>query len=31
MLFRIHWPGMPHEVVTKAIQLLAEKAQPQLG
>ena len=26
MLFRIHWPGMPHEVITKAIRLLAEKA-----
>ena len=31
ILFRIHWPGMPHEVVTKAIRLLAEKVQPHLG
>ena len=28
MLFRIHWPGMPHEVITRAIRLLAEKVQP---
>ena len=31
MLFRIHWPGMPHEIITKAIRLLAEKVQPQLS
>jgi hypothetical protein len=31
MLFRIHWPGMPHEVIAKAIRLLAEKVQPQLA
>ena len=30
MLFRIHWPGMPHEVITRAIRLLAEKVRPQL-
>jgi len=31
MLFRVHWPGMPHETVTRAIRLLAEKVRPQLG
>ena len=28
MLFRVHWPGMPHEVVTRAMRLLAEKVRP---
>ena len=30
MLFRVHWPGMPHEVITQAMRLLAEKVRPQL-
>lgn len=28
MLFRVHWPGMPHEMVTRAMRLLAEKVRP---
>ena len=28
MLFRVHWPGMPHEAVTRAMRLLAEKVRP---
>ena len=28
MLFRVHWPGMPHETVTRAMRLLAEKFRP---
>ncbi len=31
MLFRVHWPGMPHETVTRAMRLLAEKVRPELG
>ncbi len=31
LLFRLHWPGMPHETVTRAMRLLAEKVRPQLG
>lgn len=30
MLLRVHWPGMPHEVITQAMRLLAEKVRPQL-
>ena len=30
MLFRVHWPGMPHGVITQAMRLLAEKVRPQL-
>lgn len=30
MLFRVHWPGMPHAVITQAMRLLAEKVRPQL-
>jgi alkanesulfonate monooxygenase SsuD/methylene tetrahydromethanopterin reductase-like flavin-dependent oxidoreductase (luciferase family) len=30
MLFRIHWPGMPHDVVTRSMRLLAERVRPQL-
>ena len=30
MLFRVHWPGMPHEVITQAMRLLADKVRPQL-
>ena len=28
MLFRVHWPGMPHAAVTRAMRLLAEKVHP---
>ena len=31
MLFRLHWPGMPHAVITKSMRLLAEKVWPQLS
>ncbi|MFQ5899608.1 MAG: LLM class flavin-dependent oxidoreductase [Candidatus Methylomirabilia bacterium] len=30
MLFRVHWPGMPHHAVTRAMRLLAEKVRPRL-
>ena len=30
MLLRLHWPGMPHEVIVKSMRLLAEKVLPQL-
>jgi alkanesulfonate monooxygenase SsuD/methylene tetrahydromethanopterin reductase-like flavin-dependent oxidoreductase (luciferase family) len=28
MLFRVHWPGMPHDAVTRAMRLLAEEVRP---
>ena len=28
MIFRVHWSGMPHETVTRAMRLLAEKVRP---
>lgn len=31
MLFRVHWPGMPHHAVTRAMRLLAEKVRPLLA
>ncbi|KRT72467.1 MAG: luciferase-like protein [Candidatus Rokubacteria bacterium CSP1-6] len=31
MLFRVHWPGMPHETVTRAMRFLAEKVWPLVG
>lgn len=31
MLFRVHWPGMPHATVTRAMRLLAEKVRPLMG
>lgn len=31
MLFRVHWPGMPHEVAVRAMRLLAEEVRPRLG
>jgi hypothetical protein len=31
MLLRLHWPGMPHEVITKSMRLLAEKVWPLLS
>ena len=30
MLLRVHWPGMPHDAVTRAMRLLAEKVRPLL-
>jgi len=30
MLFRVHWPGMPHDMVTRAMRLLAERVRPHL-
>ncbi len=30
MIFRVHWPGMPHEAVARAMRLLAEKVRPRL-
>lgn len=31
MLFRVHWPGMPHATVMRAMRLLAEKVRPLVG
>jgi alkanesulfonate monooxygenase SsuD/methylene tetrahydromethanopterin reductase-like flavin-dependent oxidoreductase (luciferase family) len=31
MLFRLHWPGMPHEFIAKSMRLLAEKVRPILS
>jgi alkanesulfonate monooxygenase SsuD/methylene tetrahydromethanopterin reductase-like flavin-dependent oxidoreductase (luciferase family) len=31
MLFRLHWPGMPHEVIHKSMRFLAEKVRPLLS
>jgi alkanesulfonate monooxygenase SsuD/methylene tetrahydromethanopterin reductase-like flavin-dependent oxidoreductase (luciferase family) len=31
MVFRVHWPGMPHEAVIRAIRLLGEKVRPLLA
>jgi alkanesulfonate monooxygenase SsuD/methylene tetrahydromethanopterin reductase-like flavin-dependent oxidoreductase (luciferase family) len=31
MLFRVHWPGMPHDMVGKSLRLLAERVRPRLG
>ncbi|MFQ5830446.1 MAG: LLM class flavin-dependent oxidoreductase [Candidatus Methylomirabilia bacterium] len=31
MLFRVHWPGMPHDAVTRAMRLLAGKVRPRLA
>ena len=28
MKFRVHWPGMPHELVVRTIRLLGEKVLP---
>ncbi len=30
IIFRVHWPGIPHEAVTRAMRLLAEKVLPLL-
>lgn len=31
MLFRVHWPGMPHDTVCKSLRLLAERVRPRIG
>jgi len=31
MVFRVHWPGMPHEAVCRALALLAEQVRPRLA
>ncbi len=31
MLFRVHWPGMPHETVVRSLRLLAEEVRPRLS
>ncbi len=31
MIFRLHWPGMPHEAVTRAMRLLAEQVRTRLS
>lgn len=28
MIFRVHWPGMPHDAVARAMRLLAEQVRP---
>jgi hypothetical protein len=28
MKFRIHWPGMPHDLVMRTIRLLGERVLP---
>lgn len=30
MVFRVHWPGVPHEAVVRSLQLLAERVRPRL-
>jgi len=30
MVFRVHWPGMPHEAVVEALRLLGEEVRPRL-
>lgn len=31
MVFRVHWPGMPHDAVVRALRLLADKVRPRLS
>ncbi len=31
MVFRVHWPGMPHEEVVRALRVLAAQVRPQLA
>lgn len=31
MIFRVHWPGMPHATITNALRLLAERVRPQVA
>ena len=30
MVFRLNWPGMPHEAILRGMQLLAEQVRPRL-
>jgi hypothetical protein len=30
MVFRVHWPGMPHDAVVGALRLLAEQVRPHV-
>jgi alkanesulfonate monooxygenase SsuD/methylene tetrahydromethanopterin reductase-like flavin-dependent oxidoreductase (luciferase family) len=31
MIFRVHWPGMPHAAVVRALRVLGEEVRPRLG
>ena len=31
MVFRVHWPGMPHAEVVRALRVLAEQVRPRLA
>jgi alkanesulfonate monooxygenase SsuD/methylene tetrahydromethanopterin reductase-like flavin-dependent oxidoreductase (luciferase family) len=31
MLLRLHWPGMPHDVIAQSMRLLADKVRPRLS
>jgi alkanesulfonate monooxygenase SsuD/methylene tetrahydromethanopterin reductase-like flavin-dependent oxidoreductase (luciferase family) len=31
LIFRLHWPGLPHPAVMRAMRLLAEKVRPLVG
>jgi alkanesulfonate monooxygenase SsuD/methylene tetrahydromethanopterin reductase-like flavin-dependent oxidoreductase (luciferase family) len=31
MIFRLHWPGMPHDAVMRGLRLLGEKVRPLVG
>ena len=31
MIFRLHWPGLPHEAVLRGLRLLGEKVRPLVG
>jgi alkanesulfonate monooxygenase SsuD/methylene tetrahydromethanopterin reductase-like flavin-dependent oxidoreductase (luciferase family) len=31
MVFRVHWPGMPHDAVVRSLRLLAEQVRPRLA
>jgi alkanesulfonate monooxygenase SsuD/methylene tetrahydromethanopterin reductase-like flavin-dependent oxidoreductase (luciferase family) len=31
MVFRVHWPGMPHAAVVRSLRLLAEQVRPRLA
>ena len=30
MIFRLHWPGLPHEAVMRSLRLVGEKVRPLL-
>lgn len=31
LIFRVHWPGSPHEAVMRSLRLVGEKVRPRLG